>query len=379
MELQFTRYLYEKEEVKMALLVAILNKKEEAIFWTYELYYSGFIEELIELLWKIYYDFYATLNPSFEKYLINKFNCKIKNDEKIICSIVNNFMIRPHTMDVFMLRNIIHKIDIDKGYILDYTSSGNMKCLKNELIDLLENEDYIMLASLIIQDIQDKHLLDTYTIVDEYFVGKQVKNIDLKNSNQTFKKIMRRNTPMNARIILLSRIIHYYSAIKNKTMGKNLYVHIDHEEVVMYETIVTEKMCQAYKILPVATIYYIDNEDYLSLFHLRREKCNITDAYKNNWLFYASFSPVWKDRIQKYNGIIDIIKKEIIFNSDNDLENFYENFGLEPDEQKIEVQNKTIQIIQKKRSWLEFYKEHNKNGIVDIEEEYIRDIEKLNY
>jgi len=379
MELQFTRYLYEKEEVKMALLVAILNKKEEAIFWTYELYYSGFIEELIEFLWKIYYDFYATLNPSFEKYLINKFNCKLKNDEKIICSIVNNFMIRPHTMDVFMLRNIIHKIDIDKGYILEYTLSGNLTCLKKELIDLLENEDYIMLASFIIQDIQDKHLLNTCAVIDEYFVGKRVKNIDLKNSIQHFKKIMRRNTLLNARVILLSRIIHYYSAVKNRSMGKNLYVHIDDEEVVMYETIISEKLCPAYKILPVATIYYIDNGDYLSLFHLSRDNCNIVDAYKNNWLFYASFSPVWKDRIQKYNGMIDIPKKEIIFNSDNDLEDFYENFGLEPDEQKTEVQNKTIQIIQKKRSWLEFYKEHNKNGIVDIEEEYIRDIEKIKY
>ena len=55
----FTRYLYEKDEVKMALLIAILNKTDDAIFWAYELYYSGFTDELIELLWKIYYDFYA--------------------------------------------------------------------------------------------------------------------------------------------------------------------------------------------------------------------------------------------------------------------------------------------------------------------------------
>ena len=34
----FTRYLYEKDEVKLALLIALLNKKEEAIFWAYELY-----------------------------------------------------------------------------------------------------------------------------------------------------------------------------------------------------------------------------------------------------------------------------------------------------------------------------------------------------
>ena len=38
-DLQFTRYLYEKDEVKLSLIISILNKKEEAIFWAYELFY----------------------------------------------------------------------------------------------------------------------------------------------------------------------------------------------------------------------------------------------------------------------------------------------------------------------------------------------------
>ena len=66
-ELQFTRYLYEKDEVKISLIMSILNKKDDAIFWAYELYYSGFQNELVDLFWSLYYDFYYTLNPSFEK------------------------------------------------------------------------------------------------------------------------------------------------------------------------------------------------------------------------------------------------------------------------------------------------------------------------
>lgn len=68
-EFQFTRYLYEKDEVKLSLVTSIINKKDDSIFWAYELFYSGFKTELAELLWKIYFDFYSTLNPSFEKYL----------------------------------------------------------------------------------------------------------------------------------------------------------------------------------------------------------------------------------------------------------------------------------------------------------------------
>ena len=50
----FTRYLYLKDEVEIALLASLLNKKDDALFWAFELYFSGFESELIEILWKIY-------------------------------------------------------------------------------------------------------------------------------------------------------------------------------------------------------------------------------------------------------------------------------------------------------------------------------------
>ena len=71
-DLVFTQYLYIKEEVRIALLVSILNKSDDAIFWAYELYHSGFKHELLNLIWKIYYDFFATLNPTYEAYLLKK-------------------------------------------------------------------------------------------------------------------------------------------------------------------------------------------------------------------------------------------------------------------------------------------------------------------
>ena len=94
-EIQFTRYLYEKDEVKMALVVCILNKKDEAIFWAYELYYSGFQSELVAVFWSLYYEFYYTLNPSFEKYLQTKLKKSLDLDTdsvNYISMIINNFM-----------------------------------------------------------------------------------------------------------------------------------------------------------------------------------------------------------------------------------------------------------------------------------------------
>jgi hypothetical protein len=43
-DLVFTQYLYIKEEVCLALLVSILNKSNDAIFWAYELYIKNYYQ-----------------------------------------------------------------------------------------------------------------------------------------------------------------------------------------------------------------------------------------------------------------------------------------------------------------------------------------------
>ena len=46
----FTRYLYNKTEVKQSLFIALLNRKrDEAMFWAYELYFSGFGTDILSM------------------------------------------------------------------------------------------------------------------------------------------------------------------------------------------------------------------------------------------------------------------------------------------------------------------------------------------
>jgi hypothetical protein len=371
-EIQFTRYLYEKDEVKLALILCILNKKaEEAIFWAYELYYSGFQSELTDVFWSLYYDFYYTLNPSFEKYLQTRLkkNLALDTDSvNYISMIVNNFMIRPHSMDIFMLKQIVEICDFDKTDIQDYIDSpeNNMEVMRRELITALRTKDFMMLASLILTDIKDEHIDEAFEVATNYFVTemglkKKVPNYDKQSSNK--------------RVLILCRIVHYFTATAKKKLGKNLYIHVEPEEVVLYETI---HVGLPRKILPLAKIYTIDSDNYLSLFDLKRETQDIKTAYYYDWLYYASHSPLWKSRILKHNGVIDQKKHKVEFD-DDDIDEFYDNYGYEPDEQSTEVENKTIQDIRKERNWLSFYKEHNINGVVEIEDDILSSIDKITY
>ena len=74
-EFTLTRYLYVTKYVKISLISALLEKNiDKALFWTFELYFSGLDQELFGLFWVVYYGFYASLNPEMYDYMVNSYN-----------------------------------------------------------------------------------------------------------------------------------------------------------------------------------------------------------------------------------------------------------------------------------------------------------------
>ena len=65
---------------------------------------------------------------------------------------------------------------------------------------------------------------------------------------------------------------------------------------------------------------------------------NIKDY--DEWVFHASGSPLWKSRIQKYDGMVDYEQKTVRFSNDERKEAFYNLYNLEPDEQPLIVQKR---------------------------------------
>jgi hypothetical protein len=115
------------------------------------------------------------------------------------------------------------------------------------------------------------------------------------------------------RVIILSQILHLYSLEKNIKMGKNLYIVVEPEEIVVYETISFSEEIPAYRILELGRLCDIDSDNYLSLFQLKREKLDIRDAYLNNWLYYTLDTPFWREKIRENNGIINDKDKIVYF------------------------------------------------------------------
>lgn len=363
-EFTFTRYLYIKDEVHLALLVSILNKSEKSLFWAYELYYSGFHSELFNLLWKIYFDFYYTLNPGFYKYFIKKQKEWSKAEDSIekhktIGVIVNNLSMRPHNMDVFLLRYIVNNFETETNSDVQVT-------------EWLEQKNYLNIADHIFNKCSSATELNSVMQqINNYFKGRNVKvDESEKNVGQVDQKH-----------VALANVMLMFSHSEKLTMGKNLYLIVEDEEILKHNTMESDyyNSFYPYKILPLVTTHAIDEENYLSLFELQRETLDIKDAYYYHWDYYALGSPVWKKRVEAYKGRANHETKRLDFQDDDNFEDFYNKYNYEPDEQKSKTQNKNIQPIRQERTWYQFYEQHKKNGLYIPDSGYIEEFDKVNY
>ena len=93
-----TRYLYPKHNVIYSLYVSLaLADAPQSLFWAYELYFSGFRTETVELLSEIYTNYYVNepIKPAFQKWL-TKQSDKWRQDmqPEIVVTIIQNMIRR---------------------------------------------------------------------------------------------------------------------------------------------------------------------------------------------------------------------------------------------------------------------------------------------
>ena len=242
--------------------------------------------------------------------------------------------------------------------------------------------------------------MDVWREKDEAFIEKSLElTIDFFNTIQSIKTIEKKKAikdwhktiegiksngfDFSPSSLLLTQILNLYSKLNKLKMGKLLTIVIPEEsiesEINKYKNLeidITQSL-KSNQILKKARIYSIHPE-IKDVFKLKRNqsKIDIKTAYTQNWLYYASFSPLWKSRISKYNGSISKEERKIIFEKEEDEEEFYLRYGYEPDEQSKECQEKSIASFTKSncKEWIEKEYKKSTNRLYQIEEEYLDEL-----
>jgi len=237
----FTRYLYSKEDVIHSLFIALLDKNcDEALFWAYELYYSGFQHETLDKLLNFYNEIYEKYNSRmFTNFIMKQYNSwNTTNEDCIVGTIVWNL------------------------------------CYSN---------------------------YDLSNFVEFYFKCKIINNKDTSKKTKRLRLIMKNND------IEIYKTIKHYDGFGSKVLPQVCRYKVHRE---------------------VSTLYKTTYIDFINEFHY-------------HWLYYASFSPIWKGRLSKYNYRICDETKSIVMNDDNEDE-FYSLYSYTPDEQSLEMQNQIL-------------------------------------
>ena len=353
MTIIFTRYLYNADEVVLTFMECLLkqNNLEECYYWFYEYYKSGYVEESWNLLWKIYYDFYMIKNPKIEEKIDCKYlKWKETKDIKLPLWVVKNLFRLKKCYTIFLLRV--------------YYNNRNTDILIGDTINLpgihYKNKDEIQLVKSIKQK---KKIAISFHL-------KRIKSDDRKLElvNKVLNKEIKFSCYNNKYHYLLAKIIQTSKITSKK---KVYYKMVMKKELT--NLLESDKSCRKegkhadvsyiYKTLPKRRIYGISKD--IGCFNLSRENIDLNHLFWYHWEYYAYKSPLWKNRFDKCKIKINDKKKTIKFEDEDELEEFYEEYGYEPDEQSKEVQEKSICKIERSniKKWIDsiFDKKLTKN------------------
>lgn len=243
-----TRYLYIKEEVMISLMVAIMEKnRDEAMFWAYELYWSGFQEEVFEYLMSVFAEMFEPLNPRLKQFL--------------------------------------------------QTQVDSWK-----------------------QD-PTKH----------WAIGSMVRN--LADKSRMFN--------IDAFVLNISPVLD------SKIKDHRFYIELEDKDIRQYETISSNTGLMLPRLILGKACRFSTKKEYNNIFGSRHKddsNKDIMNASTMKWDYYASFSPVWKERIEDHSGKIHDDLKCVIFDDDDDQEEFYDRYGYEPDEQSLDLLSKITHV-----------------------------------
>jgi hypothetical protein len=269
-EFGLTRYLYVIDDVKSSLVMAILDRNlEEALFWAYELYFSGFKSDVFCILEQTVSMMYVSLNPRLGKFLEKK---KREWDETGAYCIVGTF-----------IYNMI-------GRPYDVSEFVKVFCKDPELV---------------------KYIEETH---------------------------------------------------QNKPVSTNrIYIVVEQKDVVKY---ITVNHIKPQYLLRKAVKYQV-RKNTLAIFdheHGIYTHAQLQSLYWYYWLYYASASQIWAERIAKYGGKHNHDRYRIDFESYEQEESFHDKYNLEPDEQPKELQEMNIGTgLEEQMTWADFYEKYKQN------------------
>lgn len=286
-----TRYLYNKEHAEYSFFLTLLKRDpEQAKFWIYELYHSGFKEESFSLVWKLYYQLYAGFFVNLEELLKRETLEWMKDNSRdwTIGTIVENMARREPC------------IEFRRVFTKDRSAPPGLDAYVTKI---LEDE-----AS------------DPEQVFSEFTKKYSCFRTKGKNAYDSFCDTIAKIPMLCKREAYAARLFTgVFLLDSGNGFDRKVYVILGKDDVAKY------------KNKP-----FVQGKSWKILRRERKYKAEIPPgseetSFDETWLSRAYASPVWRQRIEKYGG--KLVDGEIQFGSEEQEEQFHMWYNMEPDEQ----------------------------------------------
>jgi len=365
-EYNLTRYLYARDEVELSFIAAIILRKalDECYYWGYELHYSGF--DVFPIIWKIYYDFYFVSNPGLETLIRQKEKMWERNNKlHYLAATISNLVNTHSSGEVFIMRQYIERVLIsdsgggraERGFRARGRPPAWCGDYDSKYIPLLRSIDkgqYREIAYHTYYSLANgANGAALFVVLIKYFaVANKCKCVDREQECLvSYDKFIAR---MGGKI----RLYHWFMAvIVHLKKGGELVV----PPVYIYDKPILDKIRAGHED-PIPLTDYGGSQIYNTLkykrcygvvrfmdgFVLARDGFGgrLREEALGRWQHYIWNTPCWRERLIAYNA-----NENVEFENDDLLEEFYDAFGYEPDEQSKETQDQTICEIESR--WYE--------------------------
>lgn len=338
-----TRYLYIYDEVKYSLLISLIFKEDfaEVLFWLSELVESGYIDEVWQFTFKIYFDFYAIKYPKLGIYIRKQYILYVRTTDVVhLIRCYKNMRIKHPDSTVFHTRILSNQIQNTIKHKPEQNIQLTMFRGRKPNIPIFEKHEIHCIQSIL------KNKMDNisyyYAILSEKeFISVIQRYLKHNKAKETYKNELYRNKSHIALCNMYS--IHYAPKPEN-----GIVVSVDTKDLDVYNSY-NKVIEPVYKTLESNMKYEIKDE--VSQFALERDSIkysDLKDMYWYNWEVHCYKTPLWKKRFHAFNA--KLVSKDnidtIVFDNDNMNEEFWKKYNYEFDEQSLSTQNKTLKKIQ---------------------------------
>ncbi len=338
----FTRYLYLLDDARLALVGAILERdKERALFWAYEIYFSGFYQETITTLWECYYNFYAIDHSTIETTIAKKQSAVAEDADRelFVSTFVLTLVFRQHNIDVFLLHELGNRVSFEEEAGVSFSQ-------------FLVSRDFEMIAQHIANNTPTKKACqDLSKKAQTYFQEMGIAKTPL------LRKLT--HPDIAPRHLLLVRIMQYYASLARTTAAAQAAANdaVTKKEKKVLIVTGTPDLAKKYssdnealyattelrKRLNVMNLPTPNTSDYVGLVKPKQHADALT-AFRANWMVLCiTHTPLWKNRFTSYGAHVDngVLK----WSSDDKEEEFYEKYWYDQDEWSKKDQERHIPPI----------------------------------